>query len=87
MKPFMCFFRLYFVSGFVKNIARKRENRISYQIGMFRSGGGGGGQNRGGVSIYPLADLDRGIHIRGGSKFASDSRDVFSAARRNKEEN
>ena len=39
---------------FVKNIARKLANRLSYQIGMFR---------RGSKSVkgdtYPLADLDR----------------------------
>ena len=52
-------FSLSFVRDFVKNIARKLVNRISYQLGMFRRG----------VQIceevpYPLA----GVQIRRGSK-------------------
>ena len=37
MERFMCFSSS-FVREFVKNIARKQANRISYQIGMFRRG-------------------------------------------------
>ena len=53
-------FSLSFVRDFVKNIARKLVNRISYQIGMFRRG----------VQIcegvpYPLADFKPGeVQIR-----------------------
>ena len=53
-------FSLSFVRDFVKNIARKLVNRISYQIGMFRRG----------VKIceevpYPLADFKPGeVQIR-----------------------
>ena len=37
IERFVCFSSS-FVRDFVKNIARKLANRISYQIGMFRRG-------------------------------------------------
>ena len=55
-----------------KNIDRKLANRISYQIRYKRCSKGKFG--RGGTKSakgdpYPLADMDGGVHVRGGSKF------------------
>ena len=68
IERFICFSSS-FVRDFVKNIARKLTNRISYQVGMFRWGSKSA---KGSISAsvfgpgcpYPLAYLDRGVQIR-----------------------
>ena len=69
MEWFVCF-SLSFVWNFVKNIARKLANRISYQTQEFSIGGFKFAKGlhvcqqfwtRG--SIYMLADLDQGVQI------------------------
>ena len=59
IERFICFSSS-FVQDYVKTIARKLANRISYQIGMFRRGSD---LDREGP--YPLADLDRGSKSAG----------------------
>ena len=79
IEQFICFSSS-FARDFVKNIARKLVNRISYHIGMFRSG----------VQIceggpYPLVGFGRGFHIRkristGGSKSAGGAKSAMTPA-------
>ena len=78
IEQFICFSSS-FARDFVKNIARKLVNRISYQIGMFRTESN---LRRGSISA---SGFGRGFHIRkristGGSKSAGGTKSAMTPA-------